>query len=75
METHPLTTSPPRRYRGHPLSCAVAALALIFGVQGTALAQQGTVTGRVIDAESGSPVSGRKAKAAIAWGVSMSPMC
>jgi iron complex outermembrane receptor protein len=38
--------------------CAVAALALVFGVQGLALAQQGTVTGRVIDAESGSPVSG-----------------
>jgi iron complex outermembrane receptor protein len=38
--------------------CAVAALALVFGVQGLALAQQGTVTGRAIDAESGSPVSG-----------------
>ncbi len=58
METHPLTTSPPRRYTSRLLLCAVAALAFLFGVQGHALAQQGTVTGRVTDAESGSPVSG-----------------
>jgi iron complex outermembrane receptor protein len=36
--------------------CAAAALALVFGVQGYALAQQGTVTGRVIDAQTGEPV-------------------
>ncbi len=58
METHPLTISPPRRYRGRLLLCAAAALALVLGVQGHALAQQGTVTGRVTDAESAAPVSG-----------------
>ncbi|UCC84888.1 MAG: TonB-dependent receptor [Gemmatimonadota bacterium] len=56
METHPLTISPPRRYTSQRLLGAVAALALVFGVQGHALAQQGTVTGRVIDAETGAPV-------------------
>lgn len=56
METHPLTISPPRRYKGKLLLCAVAALALLFGVQGRALAQQGTVTGRVVDEQTGDPV-------------------
>ncbi|NIN72734.1 MAG: TonB-dependent receptor [Gemmatimonadetes bacterium] len=56
METHPLTISPPRRYTSQRLLGAVAALALVFGVQGHALAQQGTVTGRVIDVETGAPV-------------------
>jgi len=58
METHPLTISPPRRYTGRWLLCAAAALALLFGVQGLALAQQGAVTGRVTDAESAAPLSG-----------------
>lgn len=56
METHPLTISPPRRYMSRWLLCAAAALALVFGVQGFALAQQGTVTGRVVDAFTGDPV-------------------
>jgi outer membrane receptor for ferrienterochelin and colicins len=58
METHPLTISPPRRYTGRWLLCAVAALALTFGVQGLALAQQGTVTGRVVSLDTGDPAAG-----------------
>jgi iron complex outermembrane receptor protein len=43
---------------GRSLLCAAAALALLLGVQGHVLAQQGTVTGRVISLDTGDPVAG-----------------
>ncbi len=48
----------PKHPRWRWLSFAALGILLVFGVQRPAIAQQGTIVGRVVDAESGEPLSG-----------------
>ncbi len=58
MDALPLTIGFRGRIAGRWLAGLALSLVLLFGAHSTALAQQGTVTGLVTDAESGEPVSG-----------------